>query len=147
MNGNCEEKEDTSPCTPIRSKKNKPRESYNAYTHARRQLSSYAKRIPTLEMVLSHCHHRMCFHDDEFVRYWYNQMEFQLWCDRLGNPIKNWAYELSVWIGNRAFFERLRDPDRLPDARTRRKTADRRQPINHLAGSEEFIKDFENGFA
>jgi len=102
-----------------RSKESKDKESNSLAPHARtrEELQQMARSIPTLEQVLSHAHTIMGFRDDDFVRDWYQQMNAVFWCDEFGNQIKNWAWVLNKWRLNRKIFERLRDPERIPDAR------------------------------
>lgn len=104
------------------SKESIEKESYTlTYTppHARtrEENQKMAGTIPTLAQVISHAQSTLAFNDEEFLTEWYREMDCAFWCDEFGNPMKNWGWILNKWRANRRLFERLRDPDRLPDAR------------------------------
>jgi len=102
-----------------RTKESKDKESSTLAHSARtrEELQLMARTIPTLDQVLSHAHSIMGITDDGFIRDWYRQMNAAFWCDELGNQIKNWGWVLNKWYRNRKLFERLRDPERIADAR------------------------------
>ena len=81
-------------------------------------LESYVHDIPSIERVIAHMHLRG-YDDVDFIRKWYQEMEINCWCSRIGADISNWAATLKHYIDNRAFFAALRDPERIPDARKR----------------------------
>jgi len=82
-----------------------------------RQLAAdYVKTIPSIERAISHAALRH-YDDAEFVRSWYMAMEMDAWMNRFGEPIRNWCSVLERWIHNRAYFDKLNDPNRIPDAR------------------------------
>jgi len=80
-------------------------------------LRAYVQEIPTIERAISHAALRN-FYDELFVRSWYASMDMDSWSDRFGEPVNNWCSILERWIHNRTFFEKLNDPNRIPDART-----------------------------
>lgn len=117
----------------------------HARLHActRVELQQLAQHIPTPEEVLERSHAFLNFYDDIFLLQWYCGMCFSVWCDEFGNPIKNWGYTLWKWIQNRPLFNKLRDPDRIPDARKARKSD---KPTNFLPSDESVQKSFGEVF-
>ena len=88
-----------------------------ARTPAREELQQIARSIPTVEQVISLSKCILGFDDEHFCREWHRQMQMAFWCDEFGNPIRNWGWVFNKWRLNKELFERLRDPDRIPDAR------------------------------
>ena len=74
---------------------------------------------PTLELLLAFAHLRCDFFDDEFTREWFRIMNDEyLWCyPETGTPIRHWPAYFRLWRVKRKLFEKLNDPERLPDAR------------------------------
>jgi len=74
---------------------------------------------PSLELLLAFAHLRCHFFDDAFTREWHRIMTDELfWCNaETGRRICHWPAYFRVWRENRKLFEKLRDPDRIPDAR------------------------------
>ena len=102
-----------------RTKESKEKES-NTLSHsarAREELQQIARSIPTVEQVISFAHSIIGFTDDDFIREWHRQMSMAFWCDEFGNPIRNWGWVFNKWRLNKKLFEKLRDPNRIPDAR------------------------------
>ena len=107
-----------------RTKESKAKESNTlsltpagAHTPTREELQRIARSIPTVEQVISFAHSIIGFTDDDFIREWHRQMSMAFWCDEFGNPIRNWGWVFNKWRLNKDLFERLRDPERIPDAR------------------------------
>jgi len=75
---------------------------------------SYVANIPTIARAVAHAQLMGCF-DAAFVRKWYDCMDMSCWADSHGNPIQNWCHLLMRWIENRAYFDKLQDPNRIPD--------------------------------
>ena len=75
-------------------------------------------------------------------------METAGWCDEKGEPIHNWGKILAIWIHNHARIKKLRDPDRIPDARTSQSGRGGfvRRPSNYLEPSEAARKEWEDVF-
>lgn len=123
-----------------RTKESKDKESSSLALSARtrEELQLMARTIPTIDQVLSHAHTIMGFRDDGFIRDWYRQMNAVFWCDEFGNQIKNWAWVLNKWRHNRKLFDRLRDPERIPDAR---KSGGRRKSDNWRGTKSEEVGD------
>ena len=86
------------------------------------------KEPPSLDLLLSFAHIRCQFFDDDFTRSWFRLMNDEfMWCHpENGDPIKHWPAYFRLWRANRKFFDRLRDPDRIPDARRGGGTATRK---------------------
>ena len=102
-----------------RTKESKEKES-NTLSHsarAREELQQIARSIPTVEQVISFAHSIIGFTDDDLIREWHRQMSMAFWCDEFGNPIRNWGWVFNKWRLNKKLFEKLRDPNRIPDAR------------------------------
>lgn len=74
---------------------------------------------PSLELLLAFAHRRCHFFDDDFTREWHRVMEeeFQWEHPKTKKPIDPWPAYFREWRLNRPFFEKLRDPNRIPDAR------------------------------
>jgi len=102
-----------------RSKESKEQESnsLSLSTRTREELTEIARSIPTLEMVRERAKTLLNFHDERFIAEWYRQMEMSCWCDEFGNPIRNWGWVFNKWRLNEKLFKRLRDPERIADAR------------------------------
>ena len=107
-----------------RTKESKAKESNTlsltpagAHTHKREELQRIARSIPTVEQVISFAKSILGFNDEHFCREWYRQMSMAFWCDEFGNLIRNWGWVFNKWRLNKDLFERLRDPERIPDAR------------------------------
>ena len=95
------------------------------------------KKPPTLEELLAYAH-GIGYHDDAYTREWHRLMsEEYMWRDKAGRPIKNWPAYFNQWRSARAKFEKLDDPDRIPDARNRV----RGQLSNHLETPKEVRDD------
>ena len=88
-----------------------------ARTHTREELQQIARSIPTVDQVISFAKYILGFNDEHFCREWHRQMEMAFWCDEFGNLIRNWGWVFNKWRLNKDLFERLRDPERIPDAR------------------------------
>jgi len=75
---------------------------------------------PSLELLLAFAHHRCHFFDDAFTREWHRIMSEELmWCyPESGRPISHWPAYFRLWRIKRALFEKINDPERIPDART-----------------------------
>lgn len=69
--------------------------------------------VPTLEKAISLARSVMNFHDEAFIREWYEDMQMAFWCDEWGKPIRNWGKLLNIWIRNKALFAAKRDPKRV----------------------------------
>jgi len=123
-----------------RTKESKDKESSSLALPARtrEELQLMARTIPTIDQVLSHAHTIMGFRDDDFIRDWYRQMNAVFWCDEFGNQIRNWAWVLNKWRHNRKLFDRLRDPERIPDVR---KSGGRRKSDNWRGTKSEEVGD------
>lgn len=102
-----------------RSKESKEKESNSLALSARtrEELQQIARSIPSVEQVISFAHSIIGFTDDDFIREWHRQMSMAFWCDEFGNPIRNWGWVFNKWRLNKKLFDRLRDPDRISDAR------------------------------
>ena len=102
-----------------RTKESKAKESISLAHSARtrEEIQQIARSIPTVEQVISFAHTIIGFTDDDFIREWHRQMSMAFWCDEFGNPIRNWGWVFNKWRLNKRLFERLRDPERIPDAR------------------------------
>ena len=102
-----------------RTKESKEKESTSLAHSARtrEELQQIARSIPTVEQVISFANSIIGFTDDDFCREWHRQMSMAFWCDESGNPIRNWGYVFNKWRLNKKLFERLRDPERIADAR------------------------------
>ena len=102
-----------------RSKESKEKESNSLALSARtrEELQQIARSIPSVEQVISFAHSIIGFTDDDFIREWHRQMSMAFWCDEFGNPIRNWGWVFNKWRLNKKLFEKLRDPDRISDAR------------------------------
>ena len=102
-----------------RTKESKEKESISLAHSARtrEELQQIARSIPTVEQVISFSKCILGFDDEHFCREWHRQMEMAFWCDEFGNPIRNWGWVFNKWRLNKDLFERLRDPERIPDAR------------------------------
>ena len=74
---------------------------------------------PSLELLLAYAHHRCRFFDDTFTCEWHRIMqdEFEWIHPKTKRRIDPWTAYFREWRLNRSFFEALRDPNRLPDAR------------------------------
>ena len=83
----------------------------------REELQRIARTRPTVEQVISFAKSILGFNDEHFCREWYRQMSMAFWCDEFGNLIRNWGWVFNKWRLNKDLFERLRDPERIPDAR------------------------------
>ena len=102
-----------------RTKESKDKESTSLAHSARtrEELQLIARSIPSVEQAISFAHSIIGFTDDDFIREWHRQMSMAFWCDEFGNPIRNWGWVFNKWRLNKKLFERLRDPERIPDAR------------------------------
>ena len=102
-----------------RTKESKVKESTSLALSARTRedLRQIARSIPTVEQVISFAHAIIGFTDDDFIREWHRQMSMAFWCDEFGNPIRNWGWVFNKWRLNEKLFAKLRDPERVPDAR------------------------------
>ena len=79
----------------------------------------YVHGTPSLEAVLAHCRLFRPQTPEAIIRAWYNETAMAMWCDKEGNPIKNWAYHLMLYINYYSLHQAMRDPERIPDARKR----------------------------
>ena len=116
-------KENPPPAPPLREK-GKEKESHGDIVtpaRARVELPPFldVRTPPSLELLLAFAHERCGFYDDEFTCEWFRMMNDEfLWCHPgNGRPIRHWPAYFRIWRANRKFFERLRDPERIPDAR------------------------------
>ena len=93
------------------------------------------KSPPSLELLLAYAHRRARFHDDDYTREWHRIMSEEFgWRDpKTGEALKHWGVLFRIWRKNRAMIEKVRDPDRIPDARNRV----RGQLSNHLETPKE----------
>lgn len=65
-----------------------------------------------------------------------------MWCyPETGTPIRHWPAYFRLWRVNRSFFERLRDPERIPDARKGRTAAGGRKADNWRGTKPENMDD------
>ena len=96
---------------------------------------------PTLETLLAFAHLRCGFHDDDFTREWHRLMtEEYMWRHPdTGRRIAHWPAYFRKWRTRRRLFEKLLDPGRIADARTRGNT---QLPVNRLLASDEFERSF-----
>ena len=113
---------DIPPTPPIESKEQeKESASHCASACARERLPPVidVRTPPSLELLLAFAHQRCHFFDDAFTREWFRIMNDELlWLHpETGTPIRHWPAYFLRWRANRAFFEKLRDPSRIPDAR------------------------------
>jgi len=76
---------------------------------------SYVSGIPTRQRAIEHARLRG-FADSDFVSSWYDKMDMANWNDRHGMAIENWGLSLMRWFSYRDFFNKLQDPNRIPDA-------------------------------
>jgi len=103
----------------------------------RRLLKQYVTTIPTMVRAVRHAQLRG-FNDEAFVMEWYNCMDMSCWADRNGNPVRNWCNMLAQWIKNRELFDKLRDPDRIPDVVSGGNWSGRRSISRHNARKDIF---------
>ena len=115
------EKRDLPPTPPIESKgKEKESVFFASSACARETLPPVidVRTPPSLELLLAFAHLRCRFFDDAFTREWFHMMNDEfMWCHpETGTPIRHWPAYFRLWRANRAFFDKLRDPNRIPDA-------------------------------
>ena len=104
------------------------RESAAVNEKDRQLVSDYLRSIPTLERAIKHMALHRNFKDADFIREWYTAQEVNCWCNKFGSQIDNWPGLLYKWIENRAFFNAVKDPERLPDARRRNRDDESEKP-------------------
>ena len=77
------------------------------------------KTPPTLELLLAFAHVRCDYFDDDFTREWFSVMndEYMWRYPETGEPIRHWPAYFRLWRVKRKLFEKLNDPNRIPDAR------------------------------
>jgi len=81
----------------------------------RQLIRQYVAPEPTLARAVRHAGLRGCT-DEAFVRKWYDCMDMSCWTDGYCHQILNWCYLLAKWMLNRYYFDKLQDPNRIPDA-------------------------------
>ena len=146
------EREESSPRTPYKEEKGKQEETSSLVSGARARKAECGEfntlnQIPSWEMVMECVNAKFCPKPPEaLVREWFNRNEASGWHDGGDNPIHNWVNNLQSFIFWYAKNKALADPDRVPDARKRRKRIeiDNRRGSNFLEATDEQRKELNN---
>lgn len=101
------------------------------------------KTPPTLELLLAFAHVRCDYFDDDFTREWFRVMNDEyMWCyPETGEPIRHWPAYFRLWRVKRKLFEKLNDPDRIPDRTAVRLARGPRKADNWIGTPPDRIED------